>query len=77
METSYGYCENKTENQGQEAWLQNLRTSENSWFQGTLIDKNSPKSLHNYTETNLHPRANKFQSNTYHVNSPAKQEHNP
>ena len=52
-----------------------MRTSENSWLQGTLIVKNSPPNLHTYTETKLHPRANKFQ--TYHTNSAAKQEHNP
>jgi len=28
-------------------------------------------------ETKLHPRANKFQSKTYHANSPATQEHSP
>ena len=30
-----------------------------------------------YTETKLHPRANKFQSKTYQANSPAMQEHSP
>ena len=29
------------------------------------------------TETKIHPRTNKFQSKTYHVNSTAMQEHNP
>ena len=76
MEKSWGYCKNKTEIQRQEAYLQNLRTPENSWLQGTLIDKSSPTSLHTYTETKLHPRANKFQNKTYHTNSPAMQEHN-
>ena len=33
--------------------LQNLRTSENSWLQGTLIDKSSLPNLHTYTETKL------------------------
>ena len=33
--------------------------------------------LHTYTETKHHPRANKFQSKTYHANSPATQEHTP
>ena len=42
-----------------------------------LIDKSSLKSLHTYTETKLHPRANKFQCKTHHANSSAKQEHNP
>ena len=37
----------------------------------------SPKSLHTYTETKLHPRANKFQSKAYQVNSPTMQEYNP
>ena len=32
---------------------------------------------HTYTETKLHPRANKFQNKTYHSNSPATQEHSP
>ena len=32
------------------------------------------KCLHTYTETKHHPRANKFQSKTYHANSPATQE---
>ena len=45
--------------------------------QGTLINKSSFKSLHTYTETKLHPRANKFQSKTYQANSPTTQEHNP
>ena len=35
------------------------------------------KRLHTYTETKHHPRANKFQSKTYHTNSPATQEHSP
>ena len=35
------------------------------------------KSLHTYTETKLHPRANKFQSKTYQADSPTMQEHNP
>ena len=55
----------------------NSKTSESSWLQGTLINKSSPKSLHTYTETKLHPRANKIQYKTHHTNSPAKQEHNP
>ena len=54
-----------------------MRTPENSWLWGTLINKSSSKSLHTYTETKLHPRANKFQSKTYHANSPATQEHSP
>ena len=33
------------------------------------------KTLHTYTETKHHPRANKFQSKTYHANTPATQEH--
>ena len=37
----------------------------------------SSKCLHTYTETKHHPRANKFQSKTYHANSPATQEHSP
>ena len=35
------------------------------------------KRLHTYNETKHHPRANKFQSKTYHANSPAIQEHSP
>ena len=35
------------------------------------------KRLHTYTETKYHPRANKFQSKTYHANLPATQEHSP
>ena len=50
---------------------------ENSWLQGTLIDKSSSKSLHTYIETKFHPRANKFQSKTYQANSPTMQVHNP
>ena len=73
MDKSWGYCKNKTESQRQEPWIQNLRTPENSWFQGILLDKSSSKSLHNYTETKLHPRANKFQSKTFQANT---QEHN-
>ena len=74
MEKSWGYCKNKTENQKQEAYVQILRTPENSWLQGTLIDKSSSKSLHTYTETKLQQRVNKFQSKIYHANYPAKQE---
>ena len=59
--------------QRQEAYMQNLRTPENSYSQGTLIDKSSSKSLHIYTETKFHPRANKFQSKTDPANSPAMQ----
>ena len=57
--------------------MQNLRTPENSYSQGTLIDKSSSKSLHIYTETKFHPRANNFHSKTCQANSPTKQEHNP
>ena len=74
MEKSWGYCKNKTENQKQEAEIQILRTPENSWLQGTLIDRSSSNT---YTETKHHSRANKFQSKTYHANSPATQEHSP
>ena len=38
--------------------------------------KSPTKSLFTYTETTLHPRANKLQSKTHHVNSLAKQGHN-
>jgi len=41
------------------------------------MDKTSSKSLHTYTETKHHPRANKFQSTTYNTNSPTTQEHSP
>ena len=41
------------------------------------MDKSSSKSLRTYTETKHHPRANKFQSKTYHTNSLAMQEHSP
>ena len=74
MEKSWGYCKNKTENQKQEAEIQILRTPENSWLQGTLIDRSSSNA---YTETKHYPRANKFQSKTYHANSPATQEYSP
>ena len=77
MEKSWGYWKNKTEIQRQEASAQNQRIPENSWLQGTLINKRSSKSLHTYTETNHHPRVNKFQSKTYHANSTAMQEHTP
>ena len=53
------------------------RTPENSWLHGTLSNKRPSKSLHTYTETNHHPKTNKFQSKTYHANSPATQEHSP
>ena len=77
MKKSWDYCKTKTESHRKEVKIQNLRTTENSWLQGTLIDKSSSKSLHTYTETKLHPRANKFQSKTYQANSPTMQEHNP
>ena len=35
------------------------------------------KSLHTYSKTNHHPRANKLQNKTYHKNSLATQEHRP
>ena len=35
------------------------------------------KRIHIYTETKQHPRVNKFQSKTYHANSPATREHSP
>ena len=35
------------------------------------------KSLHTYTETKYHPRANKFWNKIYRANSPATQEHSP
>ena len=54
-----------------------MRTPENSWLQGTLINKSSSKSLHTYTETKHHPTANKFQSKTYHTNSLETQECSP
>ena len=41
------------------------------------MDKSSSKSLHTYTETKHHPRANKFQSKTYNTKSPTTQEHIP
>ena len=56
---------------------QKLENTENSWLQVTLINRSSSKSLHTYTKTKLHPRANNFQSKTYHANSPAMQEHSP
>ena len=75
MEKSWDYCKNKTECQRrQEALIQNLITTGNSWLQGTLIEKSSSKNLHAYTETKFHPRANKFQNKTYHTNSPAMKE---
>ena len=54
-----------------------LENTRNLLTLGTLIHKSSSKSLHTYTETKLHPRVNKFQSKTYHANSPAMQEHSP
>ena len=39
--------------------------------------KSPTKNLFTYTETKLHPRANKFQSKTHQTNSPTMQEHNP
>ena len=44
---------------------------------GNINHKSSSKSLHTYTEIKQHPRANKFQSKTYHANSLATQEHSP
>ena len=40
---------------------------------GTLRNKRPSKSLHTYTKTNHHPRANKLQNKTYHANSLAMQ----
>ena len=48
------------------------KTPENSWLKGTLTEKSWSKSLHSYTETKFHPRANTFQSKTYQANSPTK-----
>ena len=44
---------------------------------GNISNKRPSKSLHTYAETNHHSRASKFQSKTYHANSPATQEHSP
>ena len=43
MQKSWGYCKNleAPANQKQEAWVKILRTPENSWLQGTLIDRSS------------------------------------
>ena len=70
MEKSWDYGKNKTESQRQEALIQNLRTPENSWL-GNINWQEFIQNLHAYIETNFHPRANKFQSRTYHTNSPA------
>ena len=56
---SWGYCKRRTKSQRQKVWLQNFRTSENSWLLGKLIDKSSPKSLHTYTEANASPKSQK------------------
>ena len=56
---------------------QTWENEKNSWLHGTLSNKRPSKNLHTYTETNHHPRANKFQSKTYHANSPTTQEHSP
>jgi len=53
--------------------MQNLRTRK--LLTSGDIDKSSSKSLHTYTETKLHPRANTFQSKTYKANYPTMQEH--
>ena len=50
-----------------------LRTPENSWLQGILINRSSS----NASIPTLKPRANNFQSKTYHTNSPATEEHSP
>ena len=42
---------------------------------GNINQQELIKHLHTYTEAKHHPRANKFQSKTYHENSPATQEH--
>ena len=41
---SWSYCKRRTKSQRQKVWLQNFRTSENSWLLGTLIEltQNSP-----------------------------------
>ena len=44
---------------------------------GNINQQELIKHLHTYTETKHHSRANKFQSKTYHANSPATQEHSP
>ena len=44
---------------------------------GNINQQELIKCLYTYTETKHHPRANKFQSKTYHSNSPATQEHTP
>ena len=52
-----------------------MRFARQEYWSGLSLP--SPKSLHTYTETKHHTRANKFQSKTYHANSPATQEHSP
>ena len=76
MEKSWGYCKNKTENQKQEAYVQILRTPENSWLQGTLINRSSS----NTSIRTLKPSTIQGPTSSrerYHANSPATQEHSP
>ena len=44
---------------------------------GNINQQELIKHLHIHTETKHHPRANKFQSKTYHANSRAIQKHSP
>ena len=43
MEKSWGYCKRRTKTQRQEAQLQNFRTSEKFWLQGTHKSRAHPK----------------------------------
>ena len=60
-----------------ESWVQDSGPPENSWPQGILISKSSPRGFHLNNKTWLHPRASKLQCWTPHTKQLARQEHNP
>ena len=56
---------------------QNTENTRELLTPGNINRQELIKRLHTYAETKHHPRANKFQSKTYHANYPATQEHSP
>ena len=76
MEKSWAYCKNRTENQSG-GLSPNPENTGELLTPGNINRQELMKHLHTYTETKHHPRANKFQSKTYHANSPATEERSP
>ena len=77
MEKSWGYCKKQDWKPEAGGLSPNPENTRELLTPGNINQQELIKCLHPYTETKHHPRANKFQSKTYHTNSPATQEHSP